>query len=69
MKATEPVEKSVSNNTSLLKNKFNLQVNEIDKKNFLIYTVPLTLSRRRPLSYRNQGFYMITASVLKELIA
>ena len=30
----------------------------------------LTLSRRRPLSYRNQstGFYMTTASVLKGLI-
>ena len=30
--------------------------------------LPLTLSRRRPLSYRNQtSFYMITASVLKGL--
>ena len=33
--------------------------------------ISLTLSWRRPLSYRNQsetGFYMITASVMKELI-
>ena len=40
MKATEPVEKSVSNNTLLLKNKFNLQVNEIDKKISLYILYP-----------------------------
>ena len=41
---------------------------------FTVFTVSaLTLSRRKPLSYRNQsinqwtGFYMITASVLKGL--
>ena len=41
-----------------------------------LHIVSLTLSRRRPLSYKNQsidlrdqwtGFYMITASVMKEL--
>ena len=40
MKAIKPVDKTLSDNTTLLKNKFNFEVNEINKKLTSIYCTP-----------------------------
>ena len=38
MKATKPVNRTESGDISFLKNKFNIEVTEINNKNFLRYT-------------------------------
>ena len=51
MKAIKAVEKIVSDNTSFLKNKFNLEVSEI--KFFLICTEPLNCIKMPPSKLYN----------------